>query len=255
MAKHVRKQVDRQGQDVRAITVQIPMPVLGVLVDAREAFYDLCVETGQQALGAMMEADREALCGPKGRQVPARRACRGGSTRSWITLGGRQIRIPRLRARGAEGELELPSFAWAADRDPLDCHTLTAVAAGVSSRKYPRILERLCGEVSERSTSRSAVSRRFVALTTRQMHAFLARSLEDLELRAIMIDGKVFRDHCLLIALGIDVDGKKHVLGLREGTTENSRVARALLSDLVARGLRTDRARVFVIAAQSSAPS
>ena len=76
---------------------------------------------------------------------------------------------------------------------------------------------------------------------------FLARPLPDLDLRVIFIDGKVFTDHTLPIALGVDSDGKKHVLGVREGATENARVVTPLLADLVDRGLSTDRPILFVI--------
>jgi transposase-like protein len=71
--------------------------------------------------------------------------------------------------------------------------------------------------------------------------------LDDVDVRIVVIDGMAFREHTVLIALGIDADGKKHVLGLREGNTENARVAKALLRDLMERGLAVDRARLFVI--------
>jgi transposase-like protein len=247
MAKHRIREDDRQVHEQRAVTVQIPLPLIGVYLDVQHAFHELCVETGRQTLLAMMEADRDALCGPKGKHDPERQAHRAGSTPSWVTLGGRQIDLRRLRVRTEAGERALPSFAWAAGRDPLDAHTLEAVAAGVSTRKYRRSLERIPADVRERSTARSSVSRRFVALTTAQLHAFVSRPLCDLDVRVVMIDGKAFREHCLLIALGVDTDGRKHVLGLREGTSENTRVAQALLRDLAERGLRTDRPVLFVI--------
>ena len=134
-------------------------------------------------------------------------------------LGGRTIAIPRLRARTATSELMLPSFRWAADRDPLDAYTLCAIAAGTSMRRYGRALEPLPTGVAAASTSKSAVSRRFVALSTTRLHAFLSRPLVELDLRVIFIDGKVFKDHCMLIALGVASTGKKHVLGVREGAT------------------------------------
>ena len=121
--------------------------------------------------------------------------------------------------------------------DPMDAYTMEAVAAGVSTRKYRGTLERLARGAAEHATSSSAVSGRFVALSTRRMHEFLSRGLDELDIRVVFIDGKAFRDHCLLIALGLDSQGRKHVLGLREGSTENVRVARALLSELVERGL------------------
>ena len=247
MIKHRTQKDDRQAPEQEAITVQLPLPVLGVYLDARHAFHELCVETGRQALHTMMEADRNVLCGPKGKHDPNRRAHRAGSAPSWVTLGGRQIDVRRLRVRSAEEEQALPSFAWAADRDPLDAHTLEAVAAGVSTRKYERTLDPVPDGVRGRSAKRSSVSRRFVALTAQQMHAFLSRPVEDLDLRVVMIDGKAFRDHCLLIALGVASDGEKHIVGLREGVTENSRVVKALLQDLVDRGVRTDRPVLFVI--------
>jgi transposase-like protein len=199
-------------------------------------------------LDVMMEQDREALCGPKWRRDPARQAGRGGSTPSEVTLGGRRLAVRRPRVRSREGaELDLPSFAFAAARDPLDTRTLDAIASGVSTRKYRRTLERLSPEARERSVSKSSVSRRFVALSQKQMVQWLSAPLEGLDVRIIVIDGIAFHEHTVLVALGIDTEGKKHVLGLRESSTENARVAKALLRDLMERGLAVDRARLFVI--------
>lgn len=247
MSKHRSRSNRSQALGEESLTIRLPLPVLGVLGDTREAFHELCIETGRRTLLAMMEAEREALCGPKGRHLPERGAYRGGSAPSRVTLGGRQIEIARLRARSPEGERSLASFRWAAARDPLDAHTLAVIAAGVSTRKYRRTLDPLPGALSEHATSRSAVSRRFIALTTHQLHAFLSRPLEALDIRVVILDGKVFREHCLLIALGLDSQGRKHVLGLRAGATENATVARALLADLTERGLPSERAMLFVI--------
>ncbi len=230
------------------MAVQVPLPVLGALANAENAFFDLCIDVGQQVFSVLMEQDREALCGPKGKHDPDRRASRTGSTSSDITLGGRRIPVRRLRARSQDGEeLALPSFAFATDRDPLDRRTMEAIACGVSTRKYPRSLEKLPEDQEERSTSKSAVSRRFVALSRKQMTEWLSAPLEDRDIRVLVIDGIVFHDHTVIIVLGIDSDGKKHVLGLREGTTENSGVAKALFRDLLERGLDPDRARLFVV--------
>ena len=166
---------------------------------------------------------------------------------SQVTLGGRQVAVPRLRVRSDDGEEPLPSFRWAAATDPLDEHTLAAVAAGVSTRRYAGTLDPTPAEVAERGTSSSAVSRRFVALSAKRLRSFLSRPLDELDLRVVCIDGKVFRDHCMVVALGIDTQGRKHVLGLREGATETAVVTSGLLSDLVTRGLPTDRTLLFVI--------
>jgi transposase-like protein len=125
--------------------------------------------------------------------------------------------------------------------------TLASLAAGVSTRRYAGTLDKLPEPDEPMSVSKSAVSRRWVALSQAQLHEWLSGSIKELDLPVVMIDGIHFRDRVILVALGIDAKGNKHVLGLHEGSTEASRVVRSLLSDLVERGLDADRARVWVI--------
>jgi transposase-like protein len=231
------------------VQIQLSLPVAGVLRDVQSAFYGLCVNAGKAVLSAMMEEDRAALCGPKGVPDVSRTAYRGGHTRSWVTLGGRKIPVsrPRVRALGA-AEPPLPTFAWAAHADPLNTATLAAIGAGVSMRRYRSTLDQLpAGHQEECSVSRSAVSRRFVALSTERLSEWLGCRLDKLLLPVIMIDGIYFRDHLVLIALGIDDAGDKHILGIREGSTENTRMVRSLLADLIERGLDATVARLWVI--------
>ena len=230
------------------VHVQLSLPVAGVLRDVHSAFFGLCVEAGKAVLGAMMEAERTALAGPKGCPDPARTAYRGGHSRSQVVLGGRRITIARPRVRAtAAGELSLPTFTWAAQADPLNRATIAAIAAGVSTRRYQTTLDRLPAAEAQSAVSRSAVSRRFVALSSAQLAAWLARRLDGIDLPVVMIDGIHFRDRVVLVALGFDAQGKKHILGLREGSTEKTAVVRSLLSDLIDRGLNADRARLWVI--------
>jgi len=214
------------------VSVQIPLPVLDSLQAAQGDLFALFVDTGREVLRAMMEQDRVALCGPKGKRVPERAAVRAGSTRSEVTLGGQRITVRRLRARSAGGELVLPSFAFAADRDPLDRRTWRAIARGVSTRDYRDVVDQLPAPEVGRAISKSAVSRRFVALSTDRLRELTERPIGDLAIRAVLIDGIVFHDHTILIALGVTAEGKKHVLALREGATENATVAKALLEGL-----------------------
>ncbi len=229
-------------------TVQLPLPLLDVLADTRTAFFGLCIEAGQQVLLRMMETDRVALCGPAHVPDPERRAYRHGQTRGEVTLGGRRVLVPRLRARSVDGaELALPSFAYAARRDPLDAHTLATLAAGVATRAYARTLDPLPPDRPARSVAKSSVSRRCVALTRAQLTAWLSQPLDALDVRVILIDGLHFRDHVILLALGIAADGVKHILALREGTTENAAVCKSLLADLRERGLALDRPTLFIV--------
>jgi transposase-like protein len=234
---------------VPTATVQIALPMQEVLADVRRAFLGLCIDSGCQVLAKMMELDRVALCGAKGVPDARRRAVRGGHTTSQVVLGGQRSRIRRPRARELDaGEIELPSFAWAAGTDPLNAATLSAIAAGVSTRRYASTQDPLPEPEVGLATSKSAVSRRFVALSQQQLEQWLTRRLDDLDLAAVMIDGIHFRsERVVLVALGIDAEGHKHILGLHEGSTEATRVVKKLLADLIERGLDASRMRLWVI--------
>jgi putative transposase len=232
------------SQDVHA---QFSLPVGNVLRDVRSAFFGLCINAGKAVLGAMMEAERTALCGPKGVPAAQRIAYRGGHTRSSVVLGGRRIAIVRPRARAVQAaELVLPSYAWATHADPLNGATMAAMAARVSTRRYQTTLDRLPEGEAESAVSRSAVSRRFVALSAERLRQWLSRRIE-VALPVVMIDGIHFTERVVLIALGFDARGRKHVLGMREGSTEKTQVVRALLADLIERGLDADAPRLWVI--------
>ncbi len=246
MKFRTKKVVPGRGAD--EIQVQLSVPLYGVLRDVQEAFFGLCVEAGKATLGAMMEADRERLCGAKGRPDSERWAYRGGHAASSVVLGGRRIGVQRPRARQVEGgELVLPTFTWAAGADPLDRATMQAIAAGVTTRRYRGTLDPLPAKEQERSVSKSAVSRRFVELSAEQVQDWLSRKLTGIDLPIVMIDGIYFAERVVLVALGIDAKGKKHVLGLREGSTEKTQVVRAMLAELIERGLDADRPRLWVI--------
>ena len=230
------------------VQVQLSLPVAGVLHDVQSAFFGLCVSAGKAVLSAMMEQDRVALCGPKGVADAARSAYRGGHTRSWVTLGGRKITVSRPRVQALQGgECALSSYAWAAQADPLNAPTLAAIGAGVSTRGYLSTLDCLPAGEAQGSVSKSAVSRRFVALSAERLSEWIGRRLDQLVLPVVMIDGIYFHERLVLIALGMDEQGKKHVLGIREGSTENTRIVRALLADLIERGLDAQEPRLWVI--------
>jgi transposase-like protein len=138
----------------------------------------------------------------------------------------------------------VPSYRWAADEDPLDRRAMEAIASGVATRKYRRVLDPLPADEREVSVSRSSVSRRFVAERAEVVATYLKRPLGELDLRVIAIDGIVFRDHTILMALGVTCSAEKVILGVHEGTTENAGVVRALLWDLIERGLSPSTASV-----------
>ena len=156
------------------------------------------------------------------------------------------VNRPRVR-RAAGGELKLPSWRQWSARDPLEERALEQMVLGVSTRRYARSLEPLPAGIAARGVSKSAVSERFVYGTERKLAELMSRELGGLKLAAVLIDGVHFGAHVVLAAVGVDERGGKHVLGLREGATENAAAARALLADLAERGLEMSRSILVVI--------
>lgn len=221
---------------------------LGLRDLVRENLRAFVISAGTAALSGLLEEERARFVGPRYAHLPTRTARRTGSAPGELVMGGRRVQVRRPRARTLDGEeVQLPSWTTFGAEDPLHERAVEQMLVGVSTRRYARSLEPLPADVLSRGTSRSAVSRRFVAATERQMAEWLGRDLGALDLGVVMIDGVHIEDHVLLVALGIDADGKKHVLGVREGATENAAACTALLADLRERGLRTDRPTLVVI--------
>ena len=220
----------------------------GLAAVVRRDLHAFVVDAGMAALQQLLEDERTAVCGPAHARQPGRRAYRNGHAPGELALGGRRVSVSRPRARTVDGdEIVLPSWQHFGDEDPLTERAVEQMLVGVTTRRYERSLEPTPASVKTRGTSKSAVSRRFVAATERQMDAWLKRDLSGLELAALMIDGVHVEDHVLLVALGIDTSGAKHVLGVREGATENATACTALLTDIVDRGLATDKAILAVL--------
>jgi transposase-like protein len=216
--------------------------------DSRVALREFLLAAGFKVLLEELEADRIALCGAKGKFRPDRRAYRHGHDDGQLVLGGRKVRIQKPRVRSVDGrELELPRWRHYSEEDPLGERVQEQILVGVSTRGYARSLEPLQEGLEQTTVSRSSVSRRFVARTTAQVERFLSRPLAALDFPVVMMDGIGMGEHLMLTALGIDATGRKHVLGVTEGSSESEAVARGLLRNLIDRGLSVERARLFVI--------
>ena len=198
-----------------------------------------------------MEADVEALAGPRGRHDKGRTAVRHGSGAGSVTLGGRRVPVvrPRVRAADGSGELPVPAYDLFSSTELLGRLAMEKMLAGLSTRRYPAGLEPVGMQVEQtaRSTSKSAVSRRFVERTETALAELMAGDLSGLELVALMVDGVHFAGHLCVVALGIDLEGTKHPLAVVEGSTENTTLVRGLLVGLRDRGLDTTRPVLAVL--------
>jgi putative transposase len=218
---------------------------------AREGLLALAVGTGLQVLQAMLAEDVARLVGAKGRHLPERTAVRHGGEPGQVTLGGRRVRVRRPRVRTADGtrEVAVPTYQAFAATELLDQLAVERMLAKLSCRRYPAGLEPVGTQVVQASsgTSKSAVSRRFVARTKHALADLLAQDLTGMDLVALMVDGIRVADHTCVVALGITLDGTKVPLALAEGATENATVVTEVLVGLRDRGLDVTRPILVVI--------
>lgn len=235
----------------RELPDEVTVTLSDVAGACREGLLALAVTTGLEVMNVLLEESVAAVAGPKGRHDPRRTATRHGSEEGAVTLGGRRIPIrrPRVRTADGTGEVPIPAYELFTSRDLLGRMALERMLAGLSTRRYAVGLEPVGSAVEEvaSGTSRSAVSRRFVALTRTGLQEAMSAPLDHLDPVALLLDGVGFGDHLCVVALVIDSQGRKHPVGIIEGTTENARVATDLLADLRERGLRTSGGLLVVM--------
>jgi putative transposase len=233
--------------------VAVPRSPVGQALDEMAASFErFCLAAGLETLGAMLENDVVALCGPRHARGHGRRGHRWGRTMGKLGFHGGKVAIGRPRVRGLAGEeLALPSWERAIVEDWLGRWAMNLMLINVSTRRFGRAVRLPEGDVpapAGAGVSKSAASRRFVALSAERLHAWMAVDLSELDLLVVQIDSiHLTQDLILVAAIGIDGEGMKHPLGLVEGATENTAVVQALLDNLVGRGLDPTVCRLFII--------
>ncbi len=250
-----KKYQKRSLNDTAGLQVSVPEQVTVALDEltgqVAEGLLSLAVATGLQVMAQLMEADVETVAGPKRRQNRHRTGVRHGTGAGSVTLGGRRVPVvrPRVRAADGSGELPVPAYELFSSTELLGRLAMEKMLAGLSTRCYPLGLEPVGVKVEAeaRSTSKSAVSRRFVERTETALAELMAGDLSGLELVALMVDGVHFAGHLCVVALGIDLEGTKHPLAVVEGSTENTTLVRGLLVGLRDRGLDTTRPVLAVL--------
>jgi putative transposase len=246
-----------QVEGVAAATERGGLPArvqeaLGELAGAaKEGLLALSVGVGLGVLGELMAEEVESVCGPKGKHDPGRVAYRHGADEGTVTLGGRRVSVerPRMRSKAEDVELPLATYEHFASRDALSRVVAERMLAGVSTRRYARTAEPVGEGVEEkaRSTSKSSISRTFIARTAETLKELMSRRLHDVRLAVLMLDGIELKGRTNIVALGITTEGVKVPLGLWEGSSENKTVATALLTDLIDRGLDVEQGVLVVL--------
>ena len=251
---------DRRLQLVSTASQGLPEQLAGAIdghlatfaEHVKEGLLAASTAVGLEVMAEMMEAEVTEVAGIKGRHDPGRTHTRHGTEHGSVTLGGRRLPVkrPRVRTVGDDaGEVPLGSYQTFAEGDLLAEQVTARMLAGISTRKYPVALEPVGKAVEEASssTSKSAVSRRFVTATAERLAELCARPLDQARWPIVMLDGVHLGEHLLVVALGVTGDGTKVPLGVVEGSTENAEVCSRLVADLVDRGLHASGGILFVI--------
>jgi transposase-like protein len=229
---------------------EIALALTDIAGAAREGLLAMSVAAGMAVMQALFEAEIAEVAGPKGKHDLDRAAVRHGSGRGSVTLGGRRVAVDRPRARTLDGhEVPLVSYTHFAADDVLTRVVMERMLAGVATRRHARVAEPVGTVVDKEatSTSRSAISRRFVKQTETALAELMARDLTGEDIKVLMLDGEHMAERCVVVALAITADGTKKPVGLWDGSTENKTVVRSLLADLVERGLTVTDGLLVVI--------
>ena len=243
--------VDESDAALAAMPAELAVTLSDIASACREGLMAVAVEAGLATAMAIMADEAAGLCGEWNARDPERSHVRGGTTSSSVVMGGQElpIRRPRVRATDGSGEVPLASFGVFAQGDLLNATVMERMLAGVATRGFERVADPIGAEQRSkaRSTSKSTVSRRFVAGTKKALDGLLGRDLSGLDAAVLMVDGAEFGGAMCIVALVVTADGTKVPVGLRLGDTENKTVVTALLADVVARGLDYTNGLLVVI--------
>ena len=224
----------------------IPMilPMAEVVGLLQEGVGHLLREAGLALMNLVMEEEVRHWAGERHQQHPGRHVRRWGKEAGYCVVDGQKVPIRRTRLRNKENrEQRLGSYELFQRSAPLERSVWDTMMRGLSTRNYGAVVK----EFREAyGIEKSAVSDNFIEADREKLRELMERPLGELRLCAVLIDGTPFRDRRMIVALGICCDGRKTVLGLREGATENATVVSELLSDLAGRGLDFGVPRLYV---------
>lgn len=225
----------------------LDLNVQTVVVDGVNEF--LAIGT-KKLLELVMDAEVQQRCGQHYSRSAEREGVRWSTERGTAIVGGVKTAVerPRIRAlrnlAGGGGELQLETYRAMNRTELIDGPLTATILAGVSARRYESILQR---GLEAKGVSKSAVSRKAIAATKPMVDQFLKKRLDTLDLVVLLFDGIHIAKRQMIVCIGIDLSGRKHVLGLRPGATENDIVCRDLIRDLIDRGVSNEKRYLFVI--------
>jgi putative transposase len=224
---------------------QILLPIVDMIQSASQVVDTVIHEIGVKTLEIILALSAEEVAGPRTPGKASGEIRHHGSQMGRVQLADRKVRVqrPRLRHK-TEGEVKIPAYEALRKNQALSQYMLGALMRGISTREYHQVLPKMAETVG---VSRSAVSRQAMEASIEQLKQLQERRWDQVEILVIYIDGQRFAEHHILSAVGVDIEGHKHVLGIGSGATENAAAVKQLLTGLRERGLPTDRKYLFII--------
>ena len=244
VARNDRRAIERSVKEMFADGGQLVLPILSLVSEARSQLDEVLGEVNRGILESLLLASAEERAGAK---TPGRASGEVrwyGTQGGRLALGDRKVRLRRPRLRDSEGEVAIPAYELLKRNPGAGMRLKRLVMAGVSTRKYAEVIAPMAQTVG---VSRSSVSRKLVEAAEAAMASLAERSFWHLDILAVYIDGIRIAGQMIVVALGLDATGEKHLLGIKPGDTENAQVVKALLVDLAARGIEQDKRRLFII--------
>jgi len=225
--------------------IQMILPMADIVGLLQQGVGHLLREAGLALMNLVMDEEVRHLAGERHKQHEGRRAHRWGKESGYCVVDGQKVPIRRTRLRGKDKrEQRLGSYEMFQRSGPLQHGVWDKMMRGLSTRNYGAVVK----EFSEAyGIEKSAVSENFIEASREKVKQLMERPLGELRLCAVLIDGTPFKDRQMIVALGIGCDGRKTVLGIREGATENATVVSALLSERANRGLDFSTPRLYIL--------
>jgi transposase-like protein len=238
------KQLEAMAADGNP-AVQMVLPMAEMLGWLQQGVGELIRQAGLRLMDLLMQEEVRELVGERSQRQAERKANRWGSERGYCVVMGQKVPVERPRVRSTDDqEVRLGSYEMFHRGEPLTETVWEKLMLGLSTRKYGQAVR----EFTEAyGLEKSAVSEHFIEASRAKLQEMMERRLDKTRLCALLIDATPFAGQHLVVAMGISQDGRKMILGLRQGATENATVVGELLGELVHRGLDFSEPRLYIL--------
>ncbi len=228
------------------VPIQLTIPTVGIAELAQQSLGDLLRAVAKIFIGSVMENEVEQLAGKRSERMLGRGAYRWGSEEGFCVIDGQKVPVdrPRVRSRQHDREIPLGSYALFQKASLLEETVWQKVMYGLTMRSYKEVVQQFAEAYG---LEKSTTSEHFIEASRHKLDQLMKRTLKDIPLAAMLVDGTIFQGQHLIVAIGIDRLGNKIVLGLRQGAVENAAVVQDLFGELAERGVDFNQPRLYLL--------